>query len=405
MQRRNRSNRPGIIGLLLLILVLATVLGYYLRLGDPRFQPRAGTQDTVPAGTEAVDWEKLDQLRDYVIDNYNGPVVNRTLLEGALKGMVASLGQGGGEYFNAREYPEVQDRAGMTHGTGIHLGTSDGSLLVISADPGSEGERAGVLPGDIIIRINGRTYSGDELERAKNLMVSNDNGHVELDLLRGSRAIETRVRLRRMKEPKVLSGIDGEIGILRLPSFYSDVSQDFSEALEDLSRQGIQGLVLDLRNTPTGSLSEGVRIAALFLEEGETVVSLRDTRNKIRDFISQSGAYRDLPLVLLINGQTEGTAEFVAGALGQREGVTLIGEPTRGEGRVFSYIDLPDGEGIKLASGYLLLPDGGEIHEQSIEPDIAITMDPKNSNDLSSLGDRQKIRALNLLKLQLEERR
>ena len=215
--------------------------------------------------------------------------------------------------------------------------------------------------------------------------------------------MDLKVRLRKEEEPGILSRMDGDIGILRLPSFYTDSAKEFSQALDDLVAQGVKGLVLDLRNMPTGFLTEGVRIASLFIEEQGTVVSIRDTRNKIRDFVSQSGTYAELPLIVLINGQTEGTAEFVAGALGHQEGVTLIGEPTLGEGRVYSYINLPGGEGVKLASGYLLLPDGEEIHDQSIQPDIVIAMDPVNNNDLGSLGDRQKIRALNFLKIQLDK--
>lgn len=404
MDKRNKSTTPGIIGLLLIILLLSGVLGYYLRKNDPRFQPVSDGQVTPgTSDSSVVDWDKLDMIREYVIENYDGPVVDPALLEGALKGMVGSLGQGGGEYFNDREYPDVRDRNNRTHGAGIHLATRDGSLIIISVDPGGEGEQAGVLPGDIIIRINGGSFSGAKLELAKSLMAGNENGHVELSIQRGTDIIDLNVRLRRKESPKILSGRDGDIGILRIPSFYTDMAEDFRKALDDLVAEGVKGLVLDLRNTPTGFLTEGVRVASLFIEDQNTVVSIRDTRNKIRDFVSRSGVYAELPLVVLTNGQTEGTAEFVAGALGQQEGITLVGEPTLGDGRVYSYINLPGGEGIKLASGYLLLPDGNEIHEQRIQPDIAITMKPGNNNELGNQRDIQWVRALNILKARLDK--
>lgn len=387
-------------GLLLIILVLASVLGYYLRMNDPRFRPPA--PEPIPV-VDTVDWDKLDTIRSYIIKNYHGPVVDKGLLEGAVKGMVKSLGYGGGEYFNAREFEEVMSRPNMSHGTGIHIGSSDAGLIVISADPGGEGEKAGVLPGDLIMKINGRVYSAEEVERARNLMVSDNNGHVELNIMRGSELMDIRVKLRTLAEPTILTRTDGEIGVIRLPSIYPGSAAAVRDSLQRMQSDGVKGIILDLRNTPTGSLTEGVWIASEFMDEKANIVSIRDTRNKIRDFLSESGEYAEFPVTILINGQTEGTAEFLAGALAEREGVTLVGERSIGEGRVYSYVNLPGGEGIKLASGYLLLPGGAEIQDHGIEPDRVITSRPVNNNVLQNLQDRQMIRAMNFLRSHLEE--
>lgn len=343
------------------------------------------------------EWGKLEDIKDYIDRMYNGPVQDKSLIEGALKGMVRSLEGAGGEFYTAREYAEILERPNKTRGTGIHLGVKDDRIVVIQKDTDSQADKAGILPGDVILRINGRYYKGSEIEAARNLMVSDQRRSVRLQFLRGDHQQEVRVRLRLLVKPRIRALLHEGIGIIRLPGFQEGTEQELLRILGSLKAEGAKGFVLDLRNTPTGGLTETVRAVSAFIPKGQMVVSLRDVRDKVRGFTSASGAFSGMPLAVLINGQTEGTAEFAAGALKQA-GARLIGEPTLGEGRLESYLDLPQGEGIKLATGFFFVPDGQQIQGRGITPDVAVKGGPLAARNIIQPGDQQMEKALEIIR-------
>ena len=398
-KRKDNDNLFMKIILLLVILGLSLFLGFRLRLEGPDFFNRllGKTNPKPPITEEKVDWKKLERIKRYIESQYNGPIVDSKLLEGALKGMVGTLNNAGGQYFNAVEFNDILNRNQMTHGAGISLGVKNGKIIVITTDLGSQGEKAGLRPGDVVFKINDMVTTAAEIETARNVLRGKENRTVQLNILRADQHIEINVKLRELTKPTILTQLQENIGVIRLPDFSLDIDSEFSARLADLVNEGAKGIILDLRNTPTGLLTEGVNVASFFVPKDQKVVSLRDTQGKIRDFISNSGEYSQLPLVVLINGQTEGTAEIVAGALNEQEQVTLIGEQSLGEGRIFSYINLPEGEGIKLATGFFLLPSGGEIQDNGIKPDLEISGERIISSNLVQPADTQMTKAIEIL--------
>lgn len=399
MNQKQPSNHeyqlPWLLGILLLV---SMILGYGTRTRLPWFNGIVPPVSSTTQPGSTVDWGKVHLINDYIRDFYNGPIVQASLIEGALKGMVASLDEGGGQYFNAREFAEIQARPEMTRGTGIHLGIQEDRITVIRVDETSQAEKEGILPGDILLKINGRAYAPEDVEAARNLMMSQERRSITLELLRGDEPVETVVRLRLLTEQPIRSMIRGKVGIIRLPGFPRDINTIFTQRLSVLRQAGAQGLILDLRDLPNGQITEAVNLAAHFIPSGETVTAIRDTRGNLRRFISQDGADQDMELIVLINERTLGTGEFVAGALRQNADAVLIGEATAGEGRVFSYINLPEGEGIKLITGYFLLPDGGAIQGAGIKPDETVPGTPLVTNNLIQPRDAQMQRALQILR-------
>lgn len=389
--------------LLFLILTMSLFMGFRLRTDGPLLFSRffTGKAPNQPVVEANVDWMKLERIKRFIENQYNGPIVDSKLLEGALKGMVGTLENAGGEYFNAVQFNDILNRNQMTHGAGISLGVKSGKIIVIATESGSQGELAGVLSGDVIFKINDMVTTGTEIETARNVLRSKENRTVQLNIMRDEKHIEVNVKLRKLDKKTILTQLEDRMGVIHLPGFYLDMDSEFSVIVDDLVRQGALGIVLDLRNTPTGQLTESVNIAGSFIPKGQKIVSLRDTQGKIRDFMSNSGKYSHLPLVVLINGQTEGTAEIVAGVLGEEESVVVIGEKSLGEGRIFSYISRPEGEGIKLATGSYLLPSGAEIQENGIEPDLVVLGDRSNSSSLVKPEDAQMMKALEVLAKQI----
>ena len=389
-QNKQRKQRKQLGLLLVLLLLLSIILGYGTRTRYPgffkgQFKPTLAITQTKPS---EVDWGKLEQIKEYVDNHYNGPIIETKILEGALKGMVNAL-EGGGQFFNEREYSEIQNRLEKSRGTGIHLGVQDGLLVVLRTDDNSQGFKSGILPGDFVLKINGRVYSGDEIETARNLMFSDNRTSVDLHVLRGSEQLEVKVRLRLLTPQPIRGMMYQEAAIVAIPNFNEGIVEEFDQILNNLVEAGAKSFILDLRNLPSGKITEAVQFAARFIPKGEPVMTIRDTKGKQRLFVSDSGAFSDLPLVVLINERTEGTSEFVAGALQKHGKARLIGQKTMGEARVYAYIDLPKGEGIKLVTGYFQLSDGSEIHGQGIEPTIQIPSNLRYARNLVQMNDVQ----------------
>lgn len=395
-------NQKKQLGLLLgILLLLSTLLGYGTKTRYPSFfKGHFNQQSTTTTTTNTtqtipieVDWGKFEEIKELVDELYNGPIIESKLLEGALKGMVNSL-EGGGQFFNAREFQDIQNRSEKSRGTGIHLGIQDNLLVVLRTDDNSQGFKSGILPGDLILKINGRLYSGNEIETARNLMLSDNRTSVNLHIVRGREQREVKVRLRLLTPQPIRGMMYQDVAIVAIPNFNDGIVEEFDGILKNLMEAGAKSLILDLRDLPSDKITEAVQIAARFVPKGEPVMAIRDTNGKERWFVSDSGTYSEFPLVVLVNERTEGTAEFVAGALQKSSKAKLIGQKTMGEARVYSYIDLPEGEGIKLVTGYFLLPDGGEIHGQGIEPTVLIPSNLRYARNLVQMNDLQMKKAI-----------
>ena len=317
-----------------------------------------------------------------VSTQYVDPVKSDQLMNGAIQGMVKSLGDPYSSYMDEKTLSTfMAETKGSFSGVGIVLGMKDNQLSVIAPIEGTPGERAGVKPGDFIRKIDGEETKNFSLEDAVNRIRGAEGTSVVLTLERASKenpdtteTLEVTL-VRENIKIKTVSGkmLEGDIGYVRLTSFSETSSADFSAKLTELDQQGMKKLVLDLRNNPGGLLHTSVEIAGMLLKEGEVVSVINRSGQKE---ISRSGGPNDRyeSLVVLINGGSASASEILAGAIQDRHEGTLVGTKSFGKGSVqlLYPLDLEQKTAVKLTIAKYYTPSGRSIHGTGLEPDIQI---------------------------------
>lgn len=303
-------------------------------------------------------------------------VNNELLLEGALRGMINSLGDPHSTYFTKEEMKEfTEDIAGKFAGVGMQISKEkDDYLKVESPIEGTPAFRAGIKPQDKILEIDGETTRGLSTNDCVKKLRGEPGTKVKVKVYRESTKETFDIELERaIIELKYVRHrmLDNEIGFVRLTQFGENVSVDVQKAIEDLLSQGMKGLIFDLRFNTGGSLNEAIRIGSFFLKDG-VVVSVKDKKGN-ETVYERIGKYLgDFPVIVLINGGSASASEIVAGALKDRGRGMLIGEKTFGKGSVQNVIPLPSGAGVKITTALYYTPSGVSIHRKGIEPDMLV---------------------------------
>jgi carboxyl-terminal processing protease len=343
----------------------------------------AGGALTSSLGRAAIDggpYAVLDQLARVLVlieNEYVDPVDRDRLLSGAIKGMVAELDPHSA-YLPARDFAVLQDDTrGEFAGIGVEVDFRNDRVTVISAIDGSPAQRAGMLPGDLIVSIDGLGVSGKNASDLVKLMRGPPGTLVRVAVRRPGQEELLRFSLsRQVIEVSSVLGADlaGQIAYLRIKQFQSKTDSELLHAIGDLRQRmgGISGVLLDLRNNPGGLVAAASAVADEFLAEG-TVYSTRH-RGKIVDEVraSSSGSLQEGPMVVLVNEFSASASELLAGALQDHKRATIIGARTFGKGSVQSIIDLPGGGGLRLTTMRYYTPGGRAIQVEGIVPDVAV---------------------------------
>ena len=316
----------------------------------------------------------VDVIRHYYL--WADQVTDAQLLQGAIRGMVESLGDPYSTYFTPEEFENWQKSlAGEYTGVGMEITIKNGWITVVTPLPGTPAEAAGIRPGDVILEVDGESTEGWTLEQASmrirgpegtpvTLKVRHPDGKVEtLTIIRARIKVEA-VRSQYLEEEKV-----AYVRVLRLDE---EAPGLLRQALSSFPLAELQGIVLDLRNNPGGLLSSAVEVASLFIDRG-AIVRTRGPSFGERLYNSRGNNLPNLPLAVLVNEGTASGAEIVAGAI-QDHGVgILIGRKTFGKGLIQEIVlQLPDGGVIKLTTGEYLTPKGRQVHEVGLTPDIVV---------------------------------
>lgn len=307
----------------------------------------------------------------------------QSLIMAALRGMLSSLDPHS-QYLESREYKAVQDDTrSRFSGVGVVLGLKEGKLMVISTMEGGPAVRAGILAGDQVLKVDGQLAEKLGSAEAANLLRGDSGAAVALTIYRPSTQDTFEVELQResINVPSVRdSGMvprqgagDSKIGYVRVTQFNTTTAAELLKALEELERNGMQGLIVDLRGNPGGLLEAAIEVAAHFLPAGSLVVSTEgrvNSQNKFYRTPAGSVPRANYPVALLVNGASASAAEILAGALKDLRRAVLVGETTFGKGSVQSVIPLQDGTAIRLTTAKYYTPGKQVIHEQGIQPTI-----------------------------------
>jgi carboxyl-terminal processing protease len=253
---------------------------------------------------------------------------------------------------------------------------------------GTPAGKAGLKHGDRIVKIDGQPTKGMTLQEAVRRMRGPVGSRVVLTILRSGVTEPQQVSIMRAKiELKTVEGemLDGHIGHIKVRGFHETTLHELEQAMDRLTQQKMEGLILDLRNNPGGLLSQSVKVCNLFVDEGLVVVSTQGhVRNQNSRFIANGGGqYRHYPLIVLINAGSASGSEIVAGALQDLQKATLIGTKSYGKGSVQTIFPLQDGSGLRLTTAHYFTPSGRSIDHIGIAPDIEIANEGKDDRQLN----------------------
>lgn len=349
-------------------------------------------------GDELTSGEKMQAINSLIKSQflYESDVSQETLNEGLLKGYVAGLGDPYSVYYDAEEFKSFQESTtGKFYGIGVKFSRDASSKLieVVTVYEGMPADKAGIKKGDILYKVEGESVEGRELEDVVSNIKGEKDTEVKLTLLRkenGEEYTTTAVR-EEIVVPTVESSMQSDsIGYIKISEFSSETATQFEEALAKLEKEGMKGLVIDLRDNPGGLVESTCDIADKLLPEG-TIMYTKDKNGNKQEEVSDEKNQFTKPYAVLVNGYSASASEILAGAIQDYGKGTVIGTKTFGKGIVQQTFPFVDGTGIKLTVSEYYTPNGRQLHKKGITPDIEVN-DNRDSNE--NAEDNQLKRAI-----------
>jgi len=327
----------------------------------------------------------LVKVISLVRNHYLKPVATSTMVDGAIKGIVDSLGDPYSVYLEPKTFNQLQEVIkGSFGGIGVLVGLKDQYIGVVRVFRGTPAAKAGIIIGDVITSIDDRDVRGVDLETAVQLMRGPVGSKVMLGIKREGASELLKIPLTREEisvptvESRVISGTS--IGYVVVSQFAEKTAGEMRETLEILQAAGIKGLILDLRDNPGGELKAAVEVSKFFIPKGPIVyIDFRVGRDET--FYSDGNALR-LPLVVLINDNSASAAEILAGAVKDTRMGTLVGTKTFGKGVVQTVFPLDNGAALKLTTARYLTPSKNDINEKGILPDVVVQQPADRAEDV-----------------------
>jgi len=349
--------------------------------------------DTVNAQSGYEELRTFTEVLGHIKRHYVEDVKTKDLVVGAIRGMLNSLDPHSG-YLSPEAFKELHvEKKGEFGGLGIQIAIQDNVLTVITPIEDTPAYRAGILAGDRIIKISGESTKNMGLHEAVTKMRGPKGTAITITIMREGwkEPVDFNITSDIIKVQSVRSKmLHGNIGYIRLTQFQEPTASDLSSALNNLKKQGMTSLILDLRNNAGGLLSSAVEVTDLFLPPKKLVVYIEGRAGDRVDYFTdeQGVAYVDIPMVVLVNQGSASASEIVAGALKDWNRAVVIGVQTFGKGSVQSLIPLRDGSGLKLTTARYYTPKGTTIHGIGITPDIEVKLEPKNGKEQPVLRQR-----------------
>lgn len=327
----------------------------------------------------------LDELRTFadvfnqVRVSYVEEVDDKTLLENAIRGMLSGLDPHSA-YLDAESFDDLQvNTTGEFGGLGLEVGQEDGFIKVIAPIDGTPAHKAGIEPGDLIVKLDGKPVKGMSLPEAVDAMRGPSGSTVELTVLREGEPKPLDFQLKRdiIKVVSVRGRLlEPGFGYLRIAQFQANTGTEFQKTVADLLKEAdgsMKGLVIDLRNNPGGVLQSSIEVADAFLDSGLIVYTEGRLPNSRTQFSANSDTLiAGTPVVVLINGGSASAAEIVAGALQDHKRAVVMGTDSFGKGSVQTVVPLSEKSAIKLTTARYFTPNGRSIQAHGIEPDITV---------------------------------
>ena len=333
------------------------------------------------SSTENTDIDTyLARIKSVIDKNYlwKDKIDEKKLKDGAVEGYVKGLGDKYTEYIPKQDVKEFTENiTGSFVGIGVYMIADEESqkIVVYYPIPGSPAEKAGIKSGDAIIRVDGKEYGYEDFDIIADNIKGEEGTKVKVVIERDGKEQEFEITREKIETNPISSKILKEnIGYIKLPSFDTDSSKKLKEKVDELVSKGAKSLVLDLRNNGGGIVDESTDIADLFLEKGKTIMTTKDNKDKEEVTKSKTKKEYDMPLILLTNENTASASEILTAALKDNERATVIGTKTYGKGVIQTVLTLSDGSGLKITTAEYFTPNGTEINEKGIKPNIEVKL-------------------------------
>jgi len=330
----------------------------------------------VKVPVEREEFKQLYATYDKLKDNYYVDIDNKEIIAGAINGMFEALDDPYSDYMSKEEAENFSHGLSSSfQGIGAEIQERDGFITVVSPIKNSPAEKAGILPGDIITTVDGKSIQGYSATDAVTLIRGEKGTAVTLTIKRGNSAKPINVKIIRDEIPieTVYGDMQADkIAHIQITSFSEKTYDELLAKLNEYEAKGMKGIVLDVRQNPGGYLEQAIDMANLFVPEGKAIVQVQEKEGKPQIFYAEDGKKFKQPVTVLIDKGSASASEILAAALRESAGAKLIGLNSFGKGTVQTVNELNDGSSAKFTTAKWLTPNGNWIHKVGIKPDVKV---------------------------------
>jgi carboxyl-terminal processing protease len=395
----NIDNKSGFIRMKKFHFIMLLFLVVFLSAGITTVALAFGNDKVATVGTDRTEFSKFYSAFDTLKNGYYQKVNDQKLINGAINGMVQSLGDPYSVYMSSNQSESFHNTISSSfEGIGAEIEQKDSHIVIVSPIKGSPAEKAGLKPNDIIVSVNGKSLQGMNSTQAVALIRGKKGTKVNLTIQRPGTEAPVKVSVVRDQIP--INTVYGEmvgdgIAKVQITSFSTNTSKELVKTLNDLKKQGMKGLVLDLRQNPGGLLDQAIDVASQFVPKGKVLFKVEDRSGNIKEYTSQNKGNNVMPLVVLIDSGSASASEIVSAAVNESAGVPLVGEKSFGKGTVQTAQDFSDGSNLKFTMAKWLTPNGTWINKKGLKPDYPVALpdyanltilDPNKELKLSSVS-------------------
>ena len=382
---------------LLFCVIAAVALGIGLYIKVASFSKAQSNLVTRDSGVQS----KLEMLEIYIRGYYLDEIDDDQMEDYLYYGLVAGLGDPYAAYYNEEETQSMLDSSSGNYcgiGAVFSQNLMTGIITVTRVYEGCPSYEAGILPEDILYQVEGEDVTGQDLTNVVTKIKGEEGTEVTLTMLRGEETIDFTMKRQMIEVPTIEHEmLENQVGYIMITEFDGVTDEQFETALTELQHQGMESLVIDLRNNGGGSVESVCNIADALLPEGAIVYT--EYKGKEREARNSDAECIKLPISVIINGASASASEILSGALQDYGVATIVGTQSYGKGIVQSILDLQDGTALKLTTAKYYTPNGNDIHGVGITPDVEIDLpeELKTEVTLSFEEDVQLQKAIEVL--------
>lgn len=382
-KKRGIYNVIMLVTLSIIITFILTTLLMYNYFQDKNNYVILPSQDT--AKLTELD-RTLIGLKNIIDKKYLGEINEEELYEGAIKGYISALNDKYSSYYTKEEMDDVNlALLGNYVGVGAYLQADlDNNVIkVLSPIEDSPAKEAGLLSGDIIYKVDGIEYNGEEINKASNAMKGKEGTTVDVEVIRDGEIKKFTITRRSIKVYHISSEvIENDIGYMYIQTFDEGCAEEFKQKYEELSKKNIKSLVIDLRDNGGGIVDEALEILDCMLDKNQIALITVDKDGKEQISKTEENKTIDIPIVVLVNEQTASASEIMAGALKDHKRAIIVGTKTYGKGVIQELMYLTSGAALKLTTNEYYTPNRNKINEIGIIPDYEIKLTKEEDTQL-----------------------